>query len=232
MSSVIKDFINGFSVEKMTRILAYGSSNTERYLPELHWFDCFELAVRQKYGRIHSCINTGHCGDTSCTLLKRFENDAAFFKPQLAFITIGGNDSSPGKNINAAEFRSNIKELHRRFAAINCGVVFQTYYAPDTAKCEAEHLENFSQYMDIIREVATETNSELIDHLVRWEKLRTNHYEIYIKLMSNHFHVNPNGNKVMGVDIARYFGIDLSESKLDCWSEALAIQKLMDELDK
>ena len=79
MSTVIKDFIEGFSNKKRSRILSFGSSNTERYLPGLHWFDCFELALKQKYGRIHTCINTGLSGDTSRGLLERFEDDAAFF---------------------------------------------------------------------------------------------------------------------------------------------------------
>ena len=231
MSDVIKNFIDGFTTEKRTRVLAFGSSNTERYLPDSHWFDCFELAIRQKYGRVHTCINTGISGDTSRGLLERFENDAALYKPQMVFITIGGNDCNPEKNIDAAEFRANIEALHSRFTAMNCRVVFQTYYSPAPDLCEPERLRVFYEYMDIIRETAAETDSMLIDHLARWERIRLKYYDIYINLMRDGFHVKPNGNKVMGVDIARHFGVDLSESELGCWDEALAVQKLMDELE-
>jgi lysophospholipase L1-like esterase len=231
MSTVIKDFIEGFSAKKKTRVLAFGSSNTERYLPDLHWFDCFELALRQKYGRIHTCINTGVSGNTSRDLLERFENDAAFYKPQLVFITIGGNDCNPEKNLDILEFRKNLQELHRRFTAMNCGVIFQTYYSPDPDDCEAERLKQFYAYTDVVRKIAAETNSELVDHLVRWERLRIKYNDIYKNLMRDGFHVKPNGNKVIGVDIARRFGIDFSKSELDGWEEALTVQKVMDELE-
>lgn len=230
MSSVIKNLLERLAGGKRTRLLAFGSSNTERYLPGQHWFDCLELAVRQKYGRAHTCINTGISGDTSRDLVERFADDAALYKPQLVFITIGGNDANPERQINAAEFRSNLQELHSRFAAMACGVVFQTYYAPDPDTCETERLKIFYHYMDIVRELAAETDSALIDHLVRWERLRLKHHDIYIKLMRDAFHVMPGGNKVIGVDIARHFGIDLSKSEFDCWDEALKIQKIMDEL--
>lgn len=231
MSSVITKFIEGFSAEKRSRVLAFGSSNTERYLPDMHWFDCFELAIRQKNGRVHTCINTGIGGDTSRGLLERFEEDAALYKPQLVFITIGGNDANPEKNINSTEFKSNIKELHRRFSAMNCGIIFQTYYSPAPELCDLERLKTFYAYMDIVRETAVETNSMLIDHLARWERLRLKHHDIYINLMRDGFHVNPAGNKVMGVDIARHFGVDLSKSEFNIWTEALEIQKIMDDLE-
>lgn len=231
MSSVIKDFIKGISTETRSKILSYGSSNTERYLPNLHWFDCFELAIRQKYGRVHTCINTGLSGDTSRGLLERFEYDAEFFKPQLVFITIGGNDCNPDKKLDITEFRSNLEELYRRFSAMNCAVIFQTYYSPDPDECETERINNFYAYTDVVREVAKETGSALIDHLLRWERLRLSHNDIYKNLMQNAFHVNPAGNKVMGMDIARYFGVEFCESEFNDWDEALAVQKLMDELE-
>jgi len=231
MSDVIKNLIDGFTAGKRSRILAFGSSNTERYLPDSHWFDCFELAIRQEYGRIHTCINTGISGDTSRGLLERFEDDATLYKPQLVFITIGGNDGNPEKNIDAVEFRANLKELHRRFAAMDCGVVFQTYYAPNPDDCESERLKNIYEYMDIVRETAAETDSMLIDHMVRWERLRLKHHDIYINLMRDGLHVNQDGNKVMGVDIARHFGIDLGKSEISNWDKSLEIQKIMDDLE-
>jgi lysophospholipase L1-like esterase len=231
MLKKIENLFDGSNGNKRIRILAYGSSNTERYLPGTHWFDCFELAIRQKYGRIHTCINTGLSGDTTKGLLERFGNDAEFYKPQMAFITIGGNDSNPDKNISENEFRSNLKKLHSRFTDMGCKVVFQTYYSPDPDLCDAVRLKIFYQYMETVREVATETESELIDHLCRWERLRIDRNDTYKKLMLNGFHTNQLGNEVLGVDIARCFGIDLSESIYEGWGNALSMQKIMDELE-
>ena len=232
MSTVIKNFINSFSPKKRIRVLAFGSSNTERYLPDSHWFDCFELAVKQKYGRVHSCINTGISGNTTRDLLQRFEDDAAFFQPQLVFITIGGNDCNPDKDVSISQFRENLNELHARFTAMGCGIVFQTYYSPDPGDVEEERINSFYKYMDIIRETAAETGSALIDHLVRWEKLRLNYPDIYTGLMLNGFHTNPAGNKVMGVDIARHFGVIPNKNEFPFWAEALDVQQLMDELER
>ena len=232
MHDVAESIITRFSAGQRTKILALGSSNTEHYLPSLHWFDCFEVSVRQKYGRVHTCINAGIAGDTSRGLLERFEEDATFYQPELVFITIGGNDAKPIKQINANQFRANLKELYSRFSKMGCGVVFQTYYAPDPSNCDPKRLENIFKYMDIVREIAQESNSLLIDHLARWEKLRLNYYEIYLKLMKNSLHVNERGNKVMGADIVRHFGIELDREYLDCWGEALVVQQIMDELEK
>ena len=231
MSAVIDKFIERMSLGKRTRILAFGSSNTERRISGMTWFDCFELAVREKYGRPHTCINTGIGGDTSRGLLERFEYDAALYKPHLAFLTIGGNDSNPPKELKAVEFRENLMELYCRFSAIGCELVFQTYYSPTPELCDAEHIKNFYHYSDIVREVAAETNSELIDHLVRWERLRKKHYDVYINLMLDAFHVDPIGNKIIGLDIARRFNLDFVPGKREDWNEALAVQKLMDELE-
>ncbi len=232
MQTVIKDFIDAFSPEKRLRVLAFGSSNTERYLPDSHWFDCFELALNNKYGRVHTCIDTGIGGHTTRDLLARFEDDAEFFKPQLTFITIGGNDCNPDKNLSLSDFRNNLKELYNRFTKMNCGIVFQTYYSPNPDEIESSRINNFYKYMDIVRETASETGSALIDHLERWERLRSNYPEIYISLMRDGFHVNPEGNKVMGVDIARHFGVVPDKTTFPFWTEALKVQKLMDELEK
>ena len=43
-----------FKAGLKTRILAFGSSNTERLVPGMHWFDVFDLAVHNTYGCIHT----------------------------------------------------------------------------------------------------------------------------------------------------------------------------------
>jgi len=38
------------------RILAFGSSNTDRRIVGMHWLDCLDLALKEKHGRIHHCV--------------------------------------------------------------------------------------------------------------------------------------------------------------------------------
>jgi len=227
-SEVIKAMQARFRAGLKTRILAFGSSNTEHFLPGMHWFDVFELAIRNTYGRPHTCINTGIGGHTTFDLLARFEDDAAFYRPHLVFITIGGNDCNPVKNLSREQFERNLFELHRRFSNMGCAVVFQTYYAPDPAR--NGDLGPFYANMDTVRRVAAETKAGLVDHLVRWEAFRKAHPDRYLLLMQDGFHVNHRGNTVMGVDIGRAFGAPVAPDASGLWDEALDIQQRMDAL--
>lgn len=229
MHEVIGKILNRFEQNKRTRILAFGSSNTEHFLPGMHWFDCLDVALCQKYGRLHTCINTGIGGDTSRGLLQRFAEDAEFYKPHLAFITIAGNDANPDKNISPDEFASNLQELYERFTKMGCMVIFQTYYAPDPD--ELGNLKTFYHYSNIVCEVAKTNGAYLIDHLERWEPFRQQHTDIYKKLMRDAFHVNRFGNMAMGVDIARHFMVPLNDGD-PFWDESLKIQAMMDKIQK
>lgn len=210
------------------RILAFGSSNTERFLPGMHWFDVVELALRDTYGRFHRCFNIGQCGDSSRDLLARFDEEVVAFRPQLTIITIGGNDCSPAKDISPAQFDGNLTELYRRSTDIGSRVIFQTYYAPDPER-EGD-LTPFHRYMDIVREVANNTGACLIDHLPRWEALQQAQLDRYQPLMHDGFHLNHRGNAVLGLDTARALGAAPAEDTPGYWDDALEIQRYMDGL--
>ena len=210
-------------------ILTYGSSNTERFLPGMHWCDILELALRDTYGRFHQCINTGLCGDTSRGLLQRFEKDAARFHPKMVILTIGGNDRDPVHNIPPEQFALNLRDLQRRFADIGCRTVFQTYYAVDPARIG--DLGSFHCYMDLVRQAAHDTGSDLVDHLVRWEAFQQAYPERYLDLMLDGFHVNPGGNTILGHYLSRHVGAKPASTTDTFWDEALSILQLMDELE-
>ncbi len=218
-----------FKTQVRSRILAFGSSNTQRLVPGMHWFDVFELAISHSYGKVHYCINTGIGGNTSSDLVRRFEDDASLYRPHMAFITIGGNDSF--RKMPGSEFEGNLRELQRRFSNQGCMVVFQTYYSPDPSR--NDNLTYFYGLMDIVRAVATSTSSGLVDHLKRWELLRKAHPEIYLKMMHDGFHVNASGNRLMGLDISRCFGVMVNQDtgSVGYWEESLKNQKLMDNLE-
>ncbi|MGE9290146.1 MAG: SGNH/GDSL hydrolase family protein [Puniceicoccales bacterium] len=227
MNAPLQNLLDHIDSESPTRILAFGSSNTQRLCPGMHWFDCFELALHQNHGPRAHCINTGVGGNTTRELLARFESDAAFYQPQAAFLTIGGNDCKPEEKLDDSEFEANLFELWNRFQAIGTHVIFQTYYSviPDGG----ERFQNFYRYMEIIRKVARKTDSTLIDHLARWEPLRLQRPEVYRPLMGDEFHLISRGNRVVGLDIARTFGWKLYPD-YDYWGEAIVIQQIMDEL--
>lgn len=210
------------------RVLAFGSSNTERFIPGMHWFDCFELGLKNKFGRIHHCINSGIGGETSRDLLKRFPTDAEFYKPDMAFITIGGNDSNPDdRHLDDVQFQSNLLEIERKLRDLGCFVIFQTYYAPIPEEVMAGHYQTFCRYMDIARKVAAKTNSGLIDHFKLWLPLQRQMPKKHRELMNDAFHVNETGNLVLGLFVARQFKCELNDTFFD---KAHKYLNLMDEL--
>lgn len=233
--SILAKIKEQLSAPGRTRVLAFGSSNTERYLYGMHWFDIVHLGVRGKYGGGKShFINTGISGNTTVELLARFSSDAEFYKPHIVFITIGGNDANPARNVSKEQFRENLIRLNNKFAEMGSIVIFQTYYSPDPKSVEKKHIENFYAYMDIVRETAADAGSGLIDHLARWEQLRTADESRYLAMMLNGFHVNEKGNILLGIDILKSLDIEPvvpvngNESAVFC--EAVENQKFIDNI--
>lgn len=214
---------------QFTRVVAFGSSNTERRVPGMHWFDCFELACRNTFGPHTACINSGRGGDTTVDLLARFERDCLAYRPEVVFITIGGNDSNPEKKLSVEAFRKNLMEVVGRVQALGGRAVLQTYYGCDLANMDPRHAAAFPQMMETVRAVGQEKGCLVIDHLARWEHLQHSAYSVYRGLMLDPMHINYTGNLAMGLDLARRFGLKLPEDLY--FREARALQALMDALE-
>ena len=90
------NFFQKLASKEPVVIEAFGSSNTQRRLPGMTWFDYIELGFKAVYGGgCGTFINAGIGGDTSKMLLDRFDRDVAPFHPDAVIITVGGNDSVP-----------------------------------------------------------------------------------------------------------------------------------------
>ena len=223
----------------MTRVVAFGSSNTElggHSEGHFNWFNWLEAALAAHVGRKHVCINSGVSGNICAQLLERFERDCALFKPNILIVTIGGNDSNPDRGITPEMFAEDIDELVSRIEHLeNCVAVLQTYYSFDLEKFKAGEKgwgEKFPEYMQIVRDTAKEHGCLLIDHLKRWEALRKKEPKLYGTLMRDPKHLAPLGNMVMGLDVIRAFGAGLyGELKEQC-REGVKVQKIIDSLEK
>ncbi|MBO5723417.1 MAG: SGNH/GDSL hydrolase family protein [Lentisphaeria bacterium] len=214
------------------RVEAFGSSNTERRIPGMHWLDILELGLKPFWrGGLGECINAGVGGDTTARMLERFERDVAFYKPDLVIVTAGGNDSNPPRNISREEYRANLLTIHQKISSWGGEVIFQTYYA-----CKLEFLsdamaENMIFNMQQVREVARITGSALVDHFQRWERLRHQEYGLYTLLMKDNMHVNDIGNSVLGLDLLRSFGAELPSEFKETFTAGLFAQKVLDALE-
>ena len=216
------------------RVVAFGASNTQRYLPGTHWFDYVHMGFNNRFGG--SCghfINSGISGNTTLDLLNRFEHGLAYYKPDLVIMTIGGNDCNPVKNIDASQFRSNLLELCRKIKALGSDILIQTYYACDLEMITPpERADLMVKYMQIVREVAASENLMLNDNDMRWARLRDNDIETFRLLMLNSMHVNDIGNQLIGLDLMRKLELPLSANYRAQCSAGLLAQALMDRYEK
>ena len=239
-SDLLAQFAAGFvarlSSQPMTRIVAFGSSNTERAGHSdgrCNWFDWLDLAVRQRHGRVHHAINAGVCGETTRQLLGRFDRDVAHYAPHVVLVTIGGNDSNPAHAMAAVEFRANLGRLVERLQGLpDCAPVLQTYYACDLERMDPVHSDRFTRYMRIVRELGAETRTPVVDHLARWERLRRTDVEAYRRLMRDPMHVTPVGNLLWGLDLARALGVSLAADAVPGLAEGFAAQTRLDALER
>lgn len=218
--------------EPRTRIVAFGSSNTDRRIHGLHWFDWLDLGIKHTYGRVHHCINAGVGGDTTVDLMRRFDEDVTRYEPHAVIITIGGNDSNPASGIGGELYRTSLAALCERVRALSAVPVLQTYYAADLEGLMPGHGPRFTAYMGAVRQVARETGTPLVDHLRRWEPLRRNHKELYTALMLDPLHTNPLGNMVIGMDLVRAFGVELSPEAQGYCAQGLVYQRILDALER
>jgi len=236
--SKMDKLVNIIERRHMTRIVAFGSSNTELgYHCEGHfnWFNWLEVGLAAHVGRKMTCINTGVSGNICAQLLERFDRDCALFKPNIVIVTIGGNDSNPDRGITREMFREDLETLAGKVDCLDDAVlVLQTYYTFDAEKFSAKErgwAESFPAYMQVVRETASAGGYTLIDHQKRWELLRKNDAVLYRGLMRDPKHLKPLGNMVMGLDTLRAFGAGLYGELPSQCAEGLKIQGIMDKLE-
>ena len=190
------------------RVVVFGASNTERYLPGLHWSDILEVGLRQRYGRKFHLINSGVSGNQTVEALKRFERDVASFAPDIVIITLGGNDCNPKpeKFVSANDFVKNMSEIVRRVRELGALPIIQTYYKMDLEAMVPERAENFVKYMELVREAARQNNVFLVDQYKLFEAFPP--AVLRYKLLLNAMHTNDLGNAVIGVNLLKHLGID------------------------
>jgi hypothetical protein len=116
-----------------------------------------------------------------------------------------------------------------------CVAVLQTYYSFDIERMtgkEQGRAEQFPRYMQVVREVARARGVPLIDHLVRWERLRKADPETYRTCMRDLLHLSPLGHQVFALDELRFFEAGLDKDLKDMCKPAYALQERLDRLEQ
>ena len=132
-AAVCQEAVDRIQNSKYFRLVVFGASNTERYLPGVHWSDILEVGVRSAFGRRFHLINSGISGNNTPDALGRFDRDVASFNPDIVIITLGGNDCNPkpGRFVSEADFGKNMDQIIRQIRDLGALPILQTYYKMD-----------------------------------------------------------------------------------------------------
>ena len=205
---VCNEVVERIKTSDYFRIVVFGASNTERYMPGTHWSDVLETGIRSVYGRKFHLINAGVSGGNTREALARFDRDVASFSPDIVIITFAGNDCNPNppKHVPEEEFAANLDEIISRVRALGAIPVLQTYYLMHLSGMEPERAKLFVRYMDVVREAAERNKVFLVDQYKYFDALPR---EVHLyKLMLNAMHVNEYGNAFIGTVLLKHFGLD------------------------
>ena len=205
---IFTDVIERFEKSEHFRVVGFGASNTERYMPCMHWLDVLEVGLRRRFGRKFQVIDSGVSGNNTREALARFDRDVALFQPSLVIVTLGGNDCDqhPEKHVAEPEYRANMEEIANRIKKLGAIPVFQTYYKMDLDAMEPNRARDFVHNMEIVRDLAAKNHWHLVDHYKVFDQLDPLVHRY--KLMLNPMHTNEEGNLLMGVELLRHFDID------------------------
>lgn len=204
---IFQDAVERMERSRHFRIVALGASNTERYMPGIHWVDVLELGLRSRFGRKFQIIDSGVCGNNTRDVLARFDRDVALFQPEIVIVTLGGNDCRTDRqSIPEEEYRTNMETIGSKIEALNAIPIFQTYYKMDLQAMDPVRAERFVRNMEVIREITKEHSWHLVDQYAIFDKVpfNTHRYE----LMINAMHTNEQGNILIGIELLRHFDVD------------------------
>lgn len=207
-AAVCQEAVDRIQNSKYFRLVVFGASNTERYLPGVHWSDILEVGIRSAFGRRFHLINSGISGNNTPDALGRFDRDVASFKPDIVVITLGGNDCNPkpGRFVSEADFGKNMDQIIRQIRDLGALPILQTYYKMDLEAMDPERAKNFVRYMELVREAAVRNDVFLVDQYKYFSAVDP--LVLRYKLLLNPMHTNDLGNALIGVVLLRHFGID------------------------
>lgn len=222
---MFKKIIARLEKQDFFRVVVFGASNTERYMPTVHWSDVFEVGLRSRFGRKFQVINAGVSGNNTREALARMERDVLFYKPDLVIVTFGGNDCNviPSKFVTEEQFSGNLTTIVNKLREQGAEVVLQTYYKGIYEFMQPQRAAFFIRYMNVVRQVAGETGCALSDQYALFDRIDRN-YRTF-NLMRDPLHTNENGNMLIGLNLCRYFGVDFD--KISWRDKLLPMQDLL-----
>lgn len=200
-------------------IVALGDSNTEVNhwtLGALNYVGLIQCNLWQIFGaKGFSIINSGVGGDDIFRATARLERDLLRFKPELAIVSLGLNDS---RSPDVAAFKKAYGKLLVNLRKNNVEILTRTPNPPvnmiDGSEMRtflengAEVVFHTSEYSEAIRELSSKHGVCCVDHYSLWSKsLRAACHGEMTMLMGNYLHPNGNGHRRFYHELAPVLGL-------------------------
>ena len=166
-------------------------------------------------------IGAGISGNRVPDLEKRLERDVLSKKPTIVVIYIGINDvwhSRNGRGTSKEDFHQGLVRIIKAIQAADARVIVSTASVIGEKHDGTNELDKMlSEYCQISRDVAKETNVQLLDlNKAFLGYLKSNNDQNVDKgiLTSDTVHLNAEGNKFVAAQMLNAFGISESPSKV------------------
>ncbi|MEI6512231.1 MAG: GDSL-type esterase/lipase family protein [bacterium] len=171
---------------------AYYHTGSRRAYPEM-----LKIALEKAYKCSEiEVINAGLNGDNTLGGLERLESDVLSHKPDLVTINFGMNDCT---HLPIEEYHANIVELVTKCGNTGAKVVLCT--PTGVIDSPERPQDRLAVYAQEIRFVAKEMNVPMADLHKTWEGLRLIDNTAYERIMSDNFHPNMEGHKLIAQTI-------------------------------
>ncbi len=217
--------VHGSSVElhQGDKVVFFGDSITRMGARSGGYVDIISQTIAtEKPDMAIQIIGAGVSGNKTPDLLRRLDRDVLSHNPQVVVIYIGINDiwhwskphpvtKEPRKGTTAEDYNNHLRELVEKIKAANARVVLCTpTVIGENLGNENPNNQRLDQYSDIVRQVAKETGSDLIDlRQIFCEYLMENNTLNKARgiLTGDSVHMNEAGNQLIASSILSEFGV-------------------------
>jgi len=197
--------IAGTAHAEPIRIITLGDSITKGVRPGVTNDETFSTVLQKllKDQKIDAeVINVGIGGEMTNQALKRLEKDVLSKKPTIVAIMYGHNDShfDTGKTeprLSIADFEKNLRTMLDQLQKAGIKPILMTPPRGGVAWKNGNGVnpnDKLNEYADIIRKIAADTKTPLIDHYAHWLKQE----KAGVKLgdwTTDQYHPNPRGHR-------------------------------------
>lgn len=154
---------------------------------------------RVRDGVIKSAVNGWRITDLTANL----EWNVLEYRPQIVSLNFGMNDCTAGAEGLVAFKEMYLDVLRRIRLETDAAIILHT--PPGLLPLAPTRQDHIQSYVEVVRELASETGAVLVDHFANWES--ASQREVMVYWQSDAFHPNEYGHRAMAHVLFEKLGI-------------------------